>query len=174
MIPYKQLSLTDIFEDYENKFDNDKPAFLSLSETHIDINEFIPVSFRNHFYASTERSRKYPLRAFLWDLIIHRIFSLPTDQLLLSFLSYSKPLHDFCGFTKVPDASKSTQFNQNFLDDLQLIFDRLVDLTEPVCLAGDSVKADITLFDSSGIESFVTENNPKHANHIIKIVLDYY
>ena len=168
MIPYKQLSLADIFQDCQNKFNNDKPAFLSLLETHIDIDEFIPISFRNHFYASTGRSRKYPLRAFLWALIIQRIFSIPTDQLLLTFLVYSKPLRDFCGFTKVPDASKITRFKQDFLDDLQLVFDKLVDFTEPICQAVDSAKADMTIFDSSGIEAFVTENNPKYANHIIR------
>ena len=54
MIPYKQLSLADIFSDCQEKFENDKPAFLSLLETHIDIDEIIPVSFRNHFYASTD------------------------------------------------------------------------------------------------------------------------
>ena len=54
MIPYKQLSLADIFQDCQNIFDHDKPAFLSLLETHIDIDEFIPITFRNHFYASTE------------------------------------------------------------------------------------------------------------------------
>ncbi len=59
MIPYKQLSLTDIFSDCQNKFENDKPAFLSLLETHINIDEFISTSFRNHFYASTGRSRFY-------------------------------------------------------------------------------------------------------------------
>lgn len=37
MIPYKQLSLTDIFSDCQEKFENDKPAFLSLLETYIDI-----------------------------------------------------------------------------------------------------------------------------------------
>jgi hypothetical protein len=31
MIPYKQLSLADIFQDCQNKFNNDKPAFLSIS-----------------------------------------------------------------------------------------------------------------------------------------------
>jgi len=173
MIPYKQLSLADIFQDCQNKFNNDKPAFLSLLETHIDIDEFIPISFRNHFYASTGRSRKYPLRAFLWALIIQRIFSIPTDQLLLTFLVYSKPLRDFCGFTKVPDASKITRFKQDFLDDLQLVFDKLVDITEPICQAVDSSKADMTIFDSSGIEAFVTENNPKYANRIIRQLKAY-
>ena len=168
MIPYKQLSLADIFSDCQEKFENDKPAFLSLLETHIDIDEFIPISFRNHFYASTGRTRKYPLQAFLWALIIQRIFSIPTDQLLLTFLAYSKPLREFCGFTKVPDASKITRFKQDFLDDLQFVFDNLVDVTEPICQAIDSAKADMTIFDSSGIEAFVTENNPKYANRIIK------
>lgn len=167
MIPYKQLSLADIFSDCQEKFENDKPAFLSLLETHIDIDEFIPISFRNHFYASTGRARKYPLQAFLWALIIQRIFSIPTDQLLLTFLAYSKPLREFCGFTKVPDASKITRFKQDFGDDLQLVFDNLVDVTEPICQAIDSAKADMTIFDSSGIEAFVTENNPKYANRII-------
>ena len=173
MIPYKQLSLADIFFRLPEKFENDKPAFLSLLETHIDINEFIPISFRNHFYASTGRTRKYPLQAFLWALIIQRIFSIPTDQLLLTFLTYSKPLREFCGFSKVPDASKITRFKQDFLDDLQLVFDKLVDVTEPICQAIDSAKADMTIFDSSGIEAFVTENNPKYANRIIKQLKAY-
>ena len=168
MIPYKQLSLADFFSDCHEKFENDKPAFLSLLETHIDIDELIPISFRNHFYASTGRTRKYPLQAFLWALIIQRIFSIPTDQLLLTFLAYPKSLREFCGFIKVPDASKITRFKQDFLDDLQLVFDNLVDVTEPICQAIDSAKADMTIFDSSGIEAFVTENNPKYANRIIK------
>ena len=173
MIPYKQLSLADIFSDCQEKFENDKPAFLSLLETHIDIDEIIPVSFRNHFYASTGRTRKYPLHAFLWAFIIQRIFSIPTDQLLLTFLNYSKPLREFCGFTKVPDASKITRFKQDFLDDLQHVFDRLVDVTEPICQAIDSAKADMSIFDSSGIEAFVTENNPKYANRIIRQLKAY-
>lgn len=173
MIPYKQLSLNDIFTGCQDKFENDKPAFLSLLETHIDIDEIIPISFRNHFYASTGRTRKYSLQALLWTLIIQRIFSIPTDELLLTFLHYSKPLREFCGFDKVPDASKITRFKQDFLLDLQIVFDNLVDLTEPICQAIDSEKADMTIFDSSGIEAFVTENNPKYANRIIKQLKAY-
>jgi hypothetical protein len=173
MIPHKQLSLADIFSDCQDKFENDKPAFLSLLESHIDIDEIIPISFRNHFYASTGRTRKYTLHALLWALIIQRIFSIPTDQLLLTFLAYSKPLREFCGFTKVPDASKITRFKQDFLDDLQLVFNNLVDITEPICQAIDTAKADMTIFDSSGIEAFVTENNPKYANRIIKQLKAY-
>ena len=49
----------------------------------------------------------------------------------------------------------------------------LVDVTEPICQAIDSAKADMTIFDSSGIEAFVTENNPKYANRIIRQLKAY-
>ena len=173
MIPYKQLSLNDIFQDCQNKFENDKPKFLSLLEEHIHLDDMIPISFYNHFYASTGRTRKYSLSSLLWALIIQRIFSIPTDQLLLTFLHYSKPLREFCGFTKVPDASKLTRFKQDFLEDLQTVFDHLVNVTEPICQAMDSLKADMTIFDSSGIEAFVAENNPKYANRIIRQLKAY-
>ena len=62
--------MEDIFQDCQNKFENDKPAFLSLLAQHIDLDEIIPLSLRNHFYASTGRTRKYPIQAFLWTLII--------------------------------------------------------------------------------------------------------
>ena len=57
--------------------------------------------------------------------------------------------------------------------DKQVVFDNLVDVTEPICQAIDSAKADMTIFDSSGIEAFVTENNPKYANRIIKQLKAY-
>ena len=37
MIPYKQLSLTDIFSDCQEKFQDDKATFLSLLHNHIDL-----------------------------------------------------------------------------------------------------------------------------------------
>lgn len=173
MITYKQLSLAEIFTDCQEKFENDKPAFLELLNQHLDINEFISVSFYNHYYASTGRPRKYPLSAMLWALILQRIFSIPTDSLLIIFLKYSKELRDFCGFRKVPDASKFTRFKQDFKADLQSLFDTLVDITEPICQKLDKERASMTIFDTSGIEAFVTENNPKFANRIIRQLKAY-
>lgn len=167
MIPYKQLSLADIFSDYQEKFEEDKYSFLSLLEQHINLDELIPISFRNHFYAYTGRRRKYPLEGFIWALFIQRIFSIPTASLLILFLKYSKELREFCGFSKVPDASKFTRFKQDFLSDLQSMFDNLVDITEPICQEIDKHLASMTIFDTSGIEAFVTENNPKFANRTI-------
>jgi hypothetical protein len=173
MISYKQLSLAEIFSDCQEKFENDKPAFLELVEEHLNIDEYISVSFQNHYYASTGRPRRYPLSAMLWALVLQRIFSIPTDSLLIVFLKYSKELRDFCGFRKVPDASKLTRFKQDFKPDLQSLFDTLVDVTEPICQSIDKDLASMSIFDTSGIEAFVTENNPKFANRIISQLKAY-
>ena len=42
MITHKQLTLAEIFEDCQNKFDNDKYQFLTL------LDEIVPVSFVTH------------------------------------------------------------------------------------------------------------------------------
>ena len=168
MIPQKQLSLADIFSDCQNKFDNDKYQFLELLENTIDLDEIVPVSFILHFHAATGRPRRYQLYSMLKALLLQLIFSIPTISLLIVFLKYSKELRDFCGFDVVPDASKFTRFKQDFLPDLQSMFDHLVDLTEPICQRIDTYKASMALFDTSGIEAWVTENNPKYANRIIK------
>ena len=94
----------------------------------------------------------------LWTLIIQRLFSIPTDSLLLVFLHYSRHLREFCGFTKVPDASKITRFKQDFLLE---------------CRDIDNNLASMLLFDTSGIEAYVTENNPKYANRIIRQLKSY-
>ena len=168
MITYKQLTLAEIFEDCQNKFDNDKYQFLSLLDEAINLDEIVPVSFISHFYASTGRPRKHQLYPMLKALLIQRIFSIPTDTLLIVFLKCSKELRDFCGFDVVPDGSKFTRFKQDFLSDLQSMFDHLVDLTEPICQNLNPALASMTIFDTSGIEAWVTENNPKYANRIIK------
>ena len=168
MITYKQLTLAEIFEDCQHKFDNDKYQFLSLLDEAINLDEIVPVSFISHFYASTGRPRKHQLYPMLKALLIQRIFSIPTDTLLIVFLKYSQELRDFCGFDVVTDGSKFTCFKQDFLSDLQSMFDHLVDLTEPICQNLDPALASMTIFDTSGIEAWVTENNPKYANRIIK------
>ena len=81
--------MDDIFEDCQNIYESDKPQFLTLLENHIELDEIVPISFRRHYYVSTGRNHKYPLNAMLWSLIIQRLFSIPTDSLLLIFLQYA-------------------------------------------------------------------------------------
>ena len=168
MITHHQMTLAEIFSETQEIFESDKPEFLKLLESTIDLYEIVPASFRSRFYASTGRPREYQLTSLLWALIIQRIFSIPTDSLLLTFLNYSKDLREFCGFKKVPDASKITRFKQEFIDDLEVFFDSLVDLTEPILQEIDPDKASMSIFDTTGLEAYVTENNPKYANQKIR------
>jgi len=54
--------LADVFAACQEISKSDRPAFLSLPEKHIDLDEII--------YASMEKSRKYPMDALIWVLII--------------------------------------------------------------------------------------------------------
>lgn len=168
MILQKQLSLADIYSHCSSSLEGNKSHFLSLLEEHIPLDSYIPSSFRNHFYSDTGRPRRYSLQAFLWALIIQKVFSIPTDTLLILFLKYSVSIRTFCGFDKVPDASKFTRFKQDFLLDLQSFFDSLVDVTEPICQKIDASLASMSIFDTSGIEAYVTENNPKYADSSVR------
>ena len=73
MITHKQLTLAEVFEDYQNKFDNDKYQFLSLLDEAIDLDEIAPVSFVSHFHAQTGSPRKHQLYPMLKVLLLQRI-----------------------------------------------------------------------------------------------------
>ncbi len=171
---YRQISLKDTFSDCQDMFMDDSPSFFQLLDEHFDIQEFIPSVFRNAFYQHFGRKRDYPLEGFLSALILQKIFSIPSDSLLLLFLSLCRELRDFCGFSKVPDAPLLTRFKQNFEAYIELMFQHMVDYTEPICRMIDSGLADILTFDTSGIELYVAENNPKTLNSLIRRLKSYY
>ena len=112
---FHQISLKETFFDCKDILIDDAPSFFRLLEEHCDISDFVPSVFYNAFYQSLGRKRLYPLTGFLSALILQKIFSIPTDSLLILFLSLCKELRDFCGFSKVPDAPLFTRFKQNFL-----------------------------------------------------------
>jgi hypothetical protein len=76
----------------------------------------------------------------------------------------SRELREFCGFGKVPDASKITRFKQDFVIYIQNVFEKLVEITEPICREIDAKKSDYLTYDTTGIEAYVAENNPKFLN----------
>ncbi|MBC7960194.1 MAG: transposase [Vallitaleaceae bacterium] len=165
---FSQFSLAEHFQDCRSFFEFDAPTFFALLKEHIDLHDFIPNSFYAAFYKSLGRTRTYPLNGFLTALILQKIFSIPTDSLLIILLHICKELCEFCGFTKIPDASKFTRFKQDFLPYLEQMFSAMVEYTEPICMAIDSTLASTFTFDNTGIELYVKENNPKTHNSLIK------
>ena len=165
---YYQPSLSDIYEECKGFFDNDKPKFLTLLESTVNIADFIPQTFYNAFHRRFGRDRVYPLEGFVSSVILQKLFTIPRDSLLILFLTMSKELREFCGFDKVPDASKFTRFKQSFADQIENLFYLLVDYTEPICREIDPVLSDMLIYDPSGIEAYVTENNPKFTNSLVR------
>lgn len=171
---HSQLTLAENFSECQDLFVSDTPAFFELLEEHIDLNEFIPVEFYYAFHLSLGRKRDYPLKGFLSALILQKILTIPSDSLLIILLSLCTELRDFCGFTKVPDAPLFTRFRQTFQPYLEIMFSNMVDYTEPICQTIDPYLASIYTYDTSGIELYVKENNPKYLNSLIKRLKSYY
>lgn len=171
---YHQITLKDTFSSCKDMFMDDRPSFFQLLEQHFDISLFIPPAFYHAFYQQLGRKRDYPLTGFLSALILQKIFPIPTDSLLILLLKLCKKLRDFCGFSKVPDAPLFTRFKLGFADHIELMFQQMVDYTEPICQQIDSSLAQTLTFDTSGIELYVTENNPKTLNSLIRRLKAFY
>ena len=156
-----QMSLYDTYKSVAASMEDDKPKLFRLLDEHIAWDELIPVRFYQAFYQRMGRPRKYPLEGFLKSMVLQKIFGYVDDSVLLATLRYSREMREFCGFEKVPDGAKLTRFKQDFLPYIIEVFERLVELTEPICRAMDAELADCLIFDTTGIESYVAENNPK-------------
>ena len=158
---YAQMSLMDIYHDVAASLEEDKPKLFRMLDEHIDWDALIPARFYMAFYQRIGRPREYPLEGFIKSFLLQRIFGYTDDSQLLVTLRHSKEMRDFCGLRKVPDAAKLTRFKQDFLPYIAELFERLVDITESICRTMDAELADSLIFDTTGIESYVAENNPK-------------
>ena len=170
---FVQMSLLDTYQSIEARLANDKPELFKLLDEHLDWDELIPHTFYTAFYQRFGRKRRYELESFLRALFLQRIFHYVEDSQLLNTLRFSYEMRDYCGFDQVPDASKLTRFKQNFCKHICDVFERLVDLTEPICREMDAALADLLIFDTTGIESYVAENNPKFPNTKVGKTAEY-
>ena len=80
----------------------------------------------------------------------------------------SKELKDFCGFIKLSDAAIFTCFRERLGDELSNMFERLVEMTEPICREIDTRKAAYLIYDNAGIKLPFSENNSKLFNSKLK------
>ncbi len=133
MLSYEnQLNLGNIYSNCQEIFKDQRPEFLELLDKYIDINTYIPYSFKKAFYSDTGRPRSCSLYGYISALVLQKIFNIPSDTLLILILKLSSEVRSFCGINKVPDASKWTRFKQDFFPFLQDMFVSLVDITESI------------------------------------------
>ena len=159
-----QISMWDIYNGVSEAIEQHKPQLIRLLEEHIYFDKLIPVSFKLAFYRHMGRKHKYHLESYIRAFVVQKLLGIPKDTLLLSVLRLSAELRDFCGFDKVPDASQLTRFRENYKSYLAEMFEHLVDLTESICREINAKKADYFIYDTTGIELPVAENNPKFFN----------
>ena len=159
-----QMSLFDTYNDVCLARDENKSEFLSLLKEHIKLRELIPGAFVWAFYRHFGRPRGYSLESLMWFCILQKTLGIEKDSTLLTVLGMSGELREFCGFDGVPDGSKITRFKQDFVRHIEKVFDNLVEVTEPICREIDAKKADYLIYDTTGIEAYVAENNPKFLN----------
>lgn len=159
-----QMSLEDIYNEVSESIERKESGIVSLLEEHIDLDELIPYSFKRAFYGRMGREHIYHLDSLLWFVILKKLFGFSQNTQMINVLKCSKELRELCGFKKVPDASQITRFYQNYSDHISTMFEHLVDITEPICREINEKKADYLIFDTTGIEAKVSENNPKFFN----------
>lgn len=158
---YQQMSLLDTYKNVEEQLQSNKPKLFHLLDEHLDWEEIIPPRFYTAFFQRLGHKRGYELESFLRALFLQRIFHYVEDSQLLNTLRFSQEMRDYCGFEKVPDAAKLRRLKQGFCEYIRDVFERLVDMTEPICAEMDKALADMLVYDTTGIESYVAENNPK-------------
>jgi len=148
-----QISINDIYED--------APKFLKQLKEHIKPETLIPKEFYSAYYKNTGRPRGNKLESFIWFFLLENIIGIADDTVFLRVLTLSLELREFCGFKKVPAPSDLTTFRERFGGCIERMFLNLVDVTEPLCRSLDPKKSDYLIYDTTGIEANVKENNPK-------------
>ena len=152
-------------ENQKSKPDND---ILKNLKTHIKLEDYICREFRKAFYKDTGRPRGVTIESFMWYLILQSIIGIVEDNIFLFLVRICRELREFCGFVSVPDAGKISTFKQNFVEYIRMVFEKFVDATEPICRELDPKKAGYLIYDPTGIEAYVKENNPKCLNSKLK------
>lgn len=165
---FKQLSIfNDLTED-------NPTTVLDLLKLHFHVQQLLPGSWVFSFYKRFGRNHEYSLSSYVCALLIQKLFSIPFDSLLILLLKVSKELRTFCGLgDKVFDKSMLSRFKSTFADDIEDFFHAMVDLTEPICQKLDKQAAKTLIIDTTGIEIYVKENNPKFFNSILNRIKNY-
>lgn len=166
-ISAKQLTICDISSGYEKFFNKNQTTILDLLNEFININDFIPFSFYQRYYSSLGRNRDFNLESMLLAFVLKNLLSIPRTNLLISLLNISSELRNFCGFNKVPNKSQFSRFKTDFLSDLNDVFNKLVDITQEYSNIVNPFLSSILITDTTGFESYVTENNPKFYQSIL-------
>jgi hypothetical protein len=133
-------------------------------KAHIKMGSYIPSTFYKAYYKSKGRQRGNTLESMLWYLVLQSLIGIVEDNIFLFMVRLCDELREFIGFGSVPDAGKVSTFKQVFAVEIGKVFEEFVEATEPMCRELDGQKAGYLIYDPTGVEAYVKENNPKYLN----------
>ena len=117
----KQLNFSSISNDFDKFYNQNQETLLSLLDEFINISNFIPFSFYQNYYSKIGSKRDFSLESMLNAFILKNILSIPSIDLLITILSISPNIREFCGFLKVPHKSQFSRFKSEYLNDFHVI-----------------------------------------------------
>lgn len=157
----KQLNFCNISTSFDTFYNQNQDNLLYLLDEFINISDFIPFSFYQKYHSKFGSKRDFSLESMLNAFIIKNILSIPSIDLLITILTISSELRQFCGFLKIPHKSQFSRFKSDFLDSFNDLFNNLVDFTQEISETINPFLSSILITDTTGIEAYVTENNLK-------------
>ena len=166
-----QLSFSDLYNQINESLADSPAKIFDLLDHNFAISKFISIQFHSHYYKDLGRNRSFSLESILNLLVFSHLFNIPSSKLLIFILSICKELRDFCGFKdSLPDEPFLSKFKDTFAHDIHQLFDNMVSDILGICEAwddalspGDTQKGfgKNLIYDTTGVEPFVKENNPK-------------
>ena len=108
----KQFSFADFNQNFDELL-HIQPLLLQLFEEFIDLRELIPCTWSLHYYKDTGHPHNNSLPAIVSALLLQKLLSIPSVELLITFLHFSEDLRNFCALRLVPDPSFFSASNRN-------------------------------------------------------------
>lgn len=173
-----QLTLGDIYAEMKDKLSEAPSKVFEILSNNFAIGKFISREFHDSYYKDMGREHDFSLEATLNALLFMHLFKVPSNKFLIFMLAMFRELREFCGFTtKVPDESFLSKFKDIFAAEIHKLFDIMVTESVVICdKMNDSLPEDdknknlngLLVYDTTGVEPVVKENNPKFINSEIK------
>ena len=168
-----QISFFSLNNDLDELTSNHSFQLFDLFDQFIDLPNLIPLSFYRSYYQKMGRKRDFPLEGMIKALVVADLVGFTSTNLLIQVIRISCEFRRFLGFTRAPDKSQISRFKNNFADEIALMFHHLVDFTDDYASLTDEFLAKLLITDTTGFEVYVSENNPKFFQTILKSAKTY-
>jgi hypothetical protein len=173
MLNFNQLSLFDIDSHFREYIIKNNSSFFDYFHDFINFSDLIPFEFYRKYYKHFGAKRTYSLESMLLLLIYKSFLGISNMNTLLNILADSEDLRFALGLPRLPDKSTISKFKNSFVNELDLFLATLVDEINPLLEEYFNDLHKNLIVDTTGIEAYVTENNPKFLQTEVRKAKNY-